>query len=327
MRRCASSILLFVSLANSAHMFAQGDPCLHRVLPVNVVDDKGLIIRDLTASDFKASFHGKPVKIVSVKPNRAAPRVMIVLDASGSMMESNTNWAYNLKTARSLLQGMPPSTLMGLAVFSTKVETHIPPTQDPSKVIAELDRLGLGKRAFPKDIRKTALWDALNVVASDFDPPQTGDSIYALTDADDNSSVIHFGALKQTLLDRGIRVFASNLRMEQDGPTPEDTLGRMSMQDLVDSTGGSAVTAEYDAMAPSSGKIPTGPRQAAELVVGQMRQVLVYYEVEVELPGRWDKAKDWKLETAHLKERYVRVVYPRTLAPCPAHPSVAATTP
>jgi hypothetical protein len=320
-RRFMPLFLLLSIMANSASAFAQEDVCSRRTLPVNVLDDQDLIVTGLTPGDFKASLGKQLVKVVSVKPNAAPPRVVIVLDASRSMIENKLDWDYDVRAARTVLQDLPNGASVGLALFSATIELNIPPTLDRQKLVTELNRLNAGERAFPKGSRKTALWDSLNAVSSDFNPPQVGDSIYVLTDAGDNVSVIHANAVKQALLGKNIRLFASSLQMEFGGPPSESSPGGRDLKDLIDSTGGAAVSVNDDPSAPTSGTAHD-PMKVGILLAAQIRQIFTYYQIEVELPTRFDKPRAWKLETTLKNKRHARVIYPGTLLPC-AEPKAA----
>lgn len=314
-RRYVPLILLLLIPAGSDSVLAQEDVCLHRTLPVNVLDDNDASIEGLAAGDFKASFGKQSIKIGSAKPNTALPRVMVVLDASRSMIENKLDWDYDVRAARTVLQDLPKDASVGLALFSAKIELNIPPTQDRQKLVAELNRLSAGERAFPKGSRKTALWDSLSAVASDFDPPRVGDSIYVLTDAGDNVSVVHAKAVKVALLERGIRLFAASLQMEFSGPPTDSSAGGRDLEDLVNSTGGTGVSVNDDPLGPTSGTAHD-PIQVGILLAAQIRQVFAYYEVEVELPTRLDRPRHWKLEAAPANKRHARVIYPGVLLPC-----------
>src|ERR1700722_12840653 len=78
----------------------QGDSCHHRNAPVHVLTAKGETVTGLTPENFKASFHRKAVKIVSVTQDEAPRRVMIVLDSSRSMMSQRHEWQGYVKVAR-----------------------------------------------------------------------------------------------------------------------------------------------------------------------------------------------------------------------------------
>jgi hypothetical protein len=159
------ALTLFLGIClNCAPAFAQDDPCLRRTVPVNALTDQGRRYADLAADEVHASLKGKPLSIISVKPSTAAPRVMIVIDASASMQENQKGWSLNLSIARALLQSLPDDSLAGLAVFSKAIGTHIPASRDREALTAELDRLTASRASAP---HATALWDAMSVTVAE----------------------------------------------------------------------------------------------------------------------------------------------------------------
>jgi hypothetical protein len=54
-------------------------------LPINVEDARGLQIQGLTPADFQAKVHGRSIKILSIALDDRPHRVVILLDASGSI--------------------------------------------------------------------------------------------------------------------------------------------------------------------------------------------------------------------------------------------------
>jgi hypothetical protein len=322
-----SSILLFVGLANSASAFAQRDMCLHRTVPVNTLTGKGRRYAALAADDLRASLHGKPVRIVSTQPNTSAPRVMIVIDASGSMLVERKGWTLNLSIARALLQYVPVDSLAGLAVFSKTLESHLPPTRDREKLRAEIDRVSTYYDSAPRGRRVTALWDALNAVIADFEPARLGDSIVVITDGGDNASSTPFKSVKSAVLIHGLRIFASDFEAHQGGPTPEERGSEPEMRELVEASGGYAVSLEQPLKVPASGIALNGAGEAELLLELQMRQLVAYYRVEVELPESLVTPQGWKLQAKSPKLGNLTVFYPRTLMPCSAVGATAEGTP
>ena len=80
---CASILVLNFARAS----YSQDESCQHRTVPLSVYDSEGLTIRGLTPSDFEAKYRGQPVKLLSIVPDDRPHRIVILLDASGSMKE------------------------------------------------------------------------------------------------------------------------------------------------------------------------------------------------------------------------------------------------
>src|SRR4029077_6548521 len=140
MRARGLSLLIVAILTQAGSLQAQGDPCLRRVVPVNVVLSESTRVRDLETENFKASIHGTPLKIISVTPELKPRRIMIVLDASGSMIGSGY-WATYLQVAAKLVEDQPGGTLIGLIVFSKQVNRVTTLTNDRDKLQNELRSL------------------------------------------------------------------------------------------------------------------------------------------------------------------------------------------
>jgi len=143
-------------LVSASPLLAQTDPCLHRSVAVNVFDNHGEMVTGLTAKNFQGSLRRQPVKILSVTQGSAA-RVVIVLDASGSMLSNKSEWEFSIESAKQLSNAFSPGVPLGLIVFSARVEKTISLTNDRQAVMSELDSLKTGRRAILKGLRKTAL--------------------------------------------------------------------------------------------------------------------------------------------------------------------------
>lgn len=313
--RMAAAFIVVLFLVGS--QLAQTDPCLRRSVPVNVVDDRGQLVAGLTENNFAGSIHHQPVKIISVMPDGTARRLLIILDASGSMIEDKRIWHLYLAVGRNLITPVPESTLVGLIVFSSKIEENILLTTRKKSLQDELTRLDPGARTFPKGPRHTALWDALETAASEFSQPQQGDAIYAITDGGDNASKTSEKPLEEDLLNRGIRLFTFSVDPSA-GPTPEETNGPASLMELTQATGGYAVRLpNYSPGGPPSllsgaGKLtPEG-----ELLMLQFRQIFSFERIEVQLPKAPNKTQDWNLKITGMKAKDLTLVYPHKLAGC-----------
>lgn len=313
---------LFLTL-RSLPLVAEEDACLHRTVPVNVLTERGLQYPNLASADFKASLHGKLVRIVSVRPNDVSPRVMIVVDASGSMFGDADGWTLNLGIARALLHYLPSDSLVGLAVFAKTVETNLPPMLDRERVSSEVTRLGTFHAKMPPGKHSTALWDSLKAVISDFGSPRVGDSIFLITDGEDNESSVRFRAVERAILASGLRVFASYFDSPDGGPRPEERLGVSELRDLVQETGGYQLVIDAPLQVPKAGISMSGNSNAELQLEHQARQLVAYYNVEVELPERLDKSSGWKLKATGPKHGELLMFYPRELMPC--SPSESAT--
>lgn len=123
-------------LVSASPLLAQIDPCLHRSVPVNVFDNHGEIVPGLIAENFQASLRHQAIKILSVTQSNA-PRVVIVLDASETMLGEKSKWEFSIDSARQLNDALPRAASLGLIVFSGDIEKTISLTNDRQGVRAE----------------------------------------------------------------------------------------------------------------------------------------------------------------------------------------------
>jgi len=90
-------LVFTAAVLTAGQLFAQSDPCLRRTIAVNVLTDQGKVVSDLATDNFKVSFDHKPAQVLSVTFDVLPRRVMIVLDASGSMIAEQSDWDFDLR--------------------------------------------------------------------------------------------------------------------------------------------------------------------------------------------------------------------------------------
>src|SRR5207245_4659660 len=97
LRRLPATVVLIVASAGAA--LAQSQSCQHYAVPVAFRDAQDLPIHDISPTDLEAKLRGKPVRILSLTPDARPHRVVLALDASGSMgiAEYNTRSAWLLE--------------------------------------------------------------------------------------------------------------------------------------------------------------------------------------------------------------------------------------
>jgi hypothetical protein len=75
-------------MSASPGVFAQDDACLHRKIPVTVIDRSSAPVGGMAVSDFRGDLRGKRVQILSLQSDMQSRRVVILLDVSGSMLQT-----------------------------------------------------------------------------------------------------------------------------------------------------------------------------------------------------------------------------------------------
>ena len=116
MHRAFAIVLLF-----SPILQAQLNPdCLKRTLVVNVRDRTGKLVEGLNSSSFRASLQGQQVRISSAIVRNGPRRIVLLVDASGSVNKENHEWdtvrliAGNFPGFNSLLQACVRILMRGL---------------------------------------------------------------------------------------------------------------------------------------------------------------------------------------------------------------------
>jgi len=311
-------LVLAAALISAGQTHAQIDSCFTRTLPVNVANENGITVQGLTAENFEGSLHHKPTKIISVTPDLPR-RALIFLDASGSMTSDSRQWQLSVSVASNLVVSMPAGTAVGLFVFSSKIDRNILFTQDRNVLQIELKNLRSGAKAMVKDPHRTALWDTIATGISEFGGSLDGDSIYLISDGDDNASRLKANELKNMLVAKAIRVFAfsPNLR---GGPTPEAQAGWWNLITLAEATAGTVLTAVRNGV---GDPLPIAdeagvPTVQGELLLMQFRQFFTFYRVEIEISEHNSNVSGLNLKLKGLNPHKLVVTYPHQLASCAA---------
>ena len=202
------ALAIAISLSLATFCYAQQPGSEYRAVMVNVLDQRGNPLRDLTNKEFRLRVGGKPVDIRSAKYNIVPHRILILLDISGSMAEEQygPKWRLTREALQDFLAQTPPDVPVAMVTFSAHVQDAIDFPHGRTAVLNWVQR----NSAEPPRLkyRTTALMDATLEALKLLQPFQPGDSIYAITDAGDNSSFISARHVRDVLIASGVRLFA-----------------------------------------------------------------------------------------------------------------------
>ena len=312
-----------VALAGRAQVCSAEAP-LRRTLAVNVLDAQGNLVRGLTAADFRASFRGHPVKILSVSRSTGSRRIVILLVISGSMTGSQRKMKLGLTAAEDAAVYSSAETRLALLIFAEKVVDKVDFSEGRSTVAAKLAAIKAGKEP-PYDVKGgTALIDTLVEATKMLSPGKSGDAVYVITDGGDSASRTRYRDMEGGLLVAGVRFYAFALYDPiAQRSMPEYLWGPNWLLDSARNTGGAFV---------GVGDIPRSDDELQALGAVTRRvyeQMAEFYGVEAELAQAVDKPRDWKLEVVNAdgkRRKDVEVVYPRKLVPCAASDQRPATS-
>lgn len=272
------------------------------------------MVENVDASDLTGRYHGKPVRIVSLRQHPVVPRVLILLDTSGSM-EAVRKFA--LSATEEVVAQLPQSTKVAVLTFAEKTEGTSIFTADHEA----LRNLLSGLEA-QKDKKMTALIDSMQRAVDAFGAAKEGDTIYVISDGADNASRLRWQKLQEELVDRGTRVFAILVRWRGPIATVEESDQHLS--EIVNSTGGYGLIlpldrgryeeADYDKpLSDSSGRLTALGQQLAF----QVQAITYANQIVIQLPEPEGKKNRWQLRFANPKLwKNLSLVYQKALPPC-----------
>jgi len=325
---------------------AQDMPCSSSIVLVSVSDSNGKFVPGLTTEDFFVRLHGRPIKVLSARTNSSPRRIALILDTSASMLASEPAiWKPSLAIAKTFVASLPPEDSIAFLSFGSRVERRIEFTRDRKPILEQLDELQGGKRALSKNMRQTALWDGVLESLNLFDSPQIGDSIYVISDGDDNLSRAGRHDVEKALLATRVRFFvlfppgvspslptgyarhAGPLQETMDLEEPADmtggaqgtgqTQGERDLGEIAKTTGG-ALLACYQSPLGGDGR-PLTPTQLS-LALDQLRTATdQFYQLEVELPQLPSKHPDLRIEVVDQRQSSKVppvLLYPQRFDPC-----------
>jgi hypothetical protein len=302
LRRFVLVVLLLVG-PNFLLLARQNPDCLKRTLVVNVRDRTGKLVDGLNSTSFWASLQGQQVRISSATVRNGPRRIVMLLDASGSVNKENHKWDTARLIAGNFLLKAPAELHPALVVFSDHIVDTIDFSCPPSEIVLRLTGLKEGRG-------RTALLDALMYSAKLLRPFMPGDAVYLISDGGENSSQTRLREVKREFLAAGIRVFAFRLA---DGKYFREVASEpMLLEDLTSTTGGAIV--DFD------GSPSAKDRDLFRRVLARgYDEMAHFYQVEIELPSSLKRERRLGLEVVDeqgKKRKDVQVFYPQELPPC-----------
>ena len=267
---------------------------------VSVRDHRGQQVADLLPSSFRATLGSSVLNIRSASFRTSSPRIVLLLDRSGSM---NQSFASTL--AKNFVALNAGKAHIAVVLFSDHVIDTINFDTPRAEILQKLSKLQeLGGL--------TAFYNSLIYGASLFGTPEPGDAVYAITDGGDNESNSGKYGVERELQSKGVRLFAFDLS-HRNFSTEEEEAGHNNLRRLTEMTGGATI---------SMASLPAGKegeRLNADLR-GLYEAMERFYILQVEAPTL-EKESRWKLEALDAdggKRKDVEVAYPGNLGPCSA---------
>jgi hypothetical protein len=297
------------------------------VIPASVYTGSGDAVAGLTPENFKASLGGKPVLVTAATYDSGPRSIVILIDASGSMIESG-KLAWGLKFARDLVSSASPQDSLALLTFSDETEVAASLGQSRTDLLTAVDKLQNRQWRRVKGIRRTALEDALVNALALLKTPRVGDAICLVTDGGENASRSSQSKVEALLQSAGVRVcvFLPTWYGEDRGAAEQGAQFQSEMRDLTSATGGALLPFVPGQIRGLARRVAGTPamsasddedlRRAAQLF---QRRILSLIELDVTLPAPLAKPREWNLEVVDAsgrRHKQLEVIYPHRLAPC-----------
>jgi len=297
---------------------AQDSGCTRRTVAVGVVDSAWNLVSGLSAANFHGSLRGHDVEILSASIDRSPRHIVLLLDASGSMIASKEAWEAAKSASQDLIRFAPARAAIAQIAFSEGVLDRAGFDEDRSAALNHLAVL----MGVPRGGR-TALYDAISSGLSAFGVLDFGDAVCAVTDGEDNKSHIQPRSVEEDLLRLGVRLFSvvMNHRRGMPGPTPEETEDPYRLWSLVEASGGNGLTLPFGVTSRSYPHVKAKTSQGElDLALQRMfQQMGEFYRLDLRTPATVEKPTKRKLEVIDASGRPMRGVevhYPQELMPC-----------
>lgn len=293
----------------------------------NVLDLEGLPVAGLEANQFKATYRGKPVQILSARMEPRPRRTIVLLDASGSMVARGGQWELARRMAGEIVSFASAENSVALIAFTKEVVARVDFAQGKEPAMEKLAALREKRKAVAgkKPPIQTAIYDAILEALLLFGNAQPGDAIFVVTDGEDNASRAKASAVKSALLDRNVRLYLclfDNVPADIR-PFMKDPPQVGELLDVSEATGGGFARFRFD--------YPNGQLRyqfddqdyaTVHKRIGILdRQAREFYLLDIELPEPVHKPRKWKLELVRTDSNPIKdlaVVYPQKLMPCGA---------
>lgn len=294
-----------------------GAACPERAVIVNVLTRQGLPVSGFRADQFVARAHGKSIPVIGATRFHLSPRILLLIDTSGSMRSPEMRNSVRL-AVKSLLEFLPISSAVGVITFSTHPEVLIPLTDNRAAVLEKLRAL---LQAESKWRDRTDIVRAATFTIDQFGEPRRGDSIVLVSDSVHSAPTAYRRELQRKLWVTGVRLFGNLVRRFDRRPTLE-VMDPTLVRDVAVDSGGVAVWAT-EGRRPVQTNEPLARTAAANIAARISSGYLVSLRFDESL-SRWTR---WKISLAGVNPKVSkesRLEYPSELAPCSSPSTIAS---
>jgi uncharacterized protein YegL len=234
--------LLVLVLTADIRAAARAGSCAERLVPISLVAPDASFLPGFLLSDIAVKSRAPGVEVLSVGADRRARRVVIVLDVSGSMAgESSQRWKVVSQFVSYIASLHADNTQFALILFSDHLLETIDFTQDRGAVPRRLGEISKDAVFAKRNVRgKTALYDALETGFRLIPSPTSADSLFVITDGEDNVSKTSAKEILKMCSASMVRIFALLFARSAENRTLSEAQAAPEFLALVESAGGSA---------------------------------------------------------------------------------------
>ena len=257
--------LTLVCFAILATLSAQ--ECKERQLLANVVRRQIGNVKALPELSLKATVNGSEVPIGSINNVDLSPRVIVLVDRSGSM-KSKKEFMQSFVAA--LLTSFPKNSEGTVLLFNDSVEGLGGFTTEHDRLACELSRKLQGKETFQG---RTRIFNALDEAKRKLGSIAYGDALVLVTDGGDPGSA---PADVSTWAEAGVRMYVAGF-WDRDRMTSEEERTLEVLQNLAYSSGGAVVRHEH------YNSLSGFPQSEDAMIVGKMIATRIFNPLQVVL--------------------------------------------
>jgi hypothetical protein len=304
---------------------AEDFSCPRRTLPVALRDQQNLPMQNVSVSDLAAKVRGKSIKILSLAPDTRPHRLVLILDASGSMgskADESPVFALEFALARHFFDVNRQRSEMALVIFNRDVTETIDFAQGTSAVGDKLQQISSDHNYVKTNVKgRTALRDAIVAGLQLLRHPSSADALYVLTDGGDNASKHSAADLTQRLAVTRVRLFAILLRQDfRNSIRAPDESDPDELSKIAEKSGGEILSAaawhgkQMALSADSEARL-----KSSETLLRLYQAILADELLEIELPFPIGKNEHWELKLSDSAGRQWKgshITYPTTLVKC-----------
>lgn len=251
----------------------------------------------LQASDLRGKVNDKPMQILTATEPSTPRRVVLVLDASGSMW---SKWERAVEFAVGIVRESPESTEFATVIFSKNEIGKVEFGKTKPEFVSEL--MGFQSvKPYGQMALRDAIWQAMRML----EPDVEGDTIVVVSDSVDDHSKVTLRQLREATWLGGIRIFFVQLvdhYFASQSPTDD-----MDGFWLSQSSGGFLFRVDNPQALPNI---------AHEIAL----EIDNYLAVRITLPTALEKDASVHLEAVDSsghKRKNIELGFPEKLLPCP----------